>query len=151
MYDCECAHARKTRTSSVFARLTAHVTAILVCALCALVKRAAGGKRQRPHSPFGGKRREASASSCHVKSGKFQKWTQDGHGGYSYAMAWDCCITVSLFIGLPEPHMRDVEQATILRLFCVSNNVRTRDHPLGYYPGQPPSLKNKKEISNIYN
>ena len=72
MCDCECAHARKTRTSSVFARLTVHVTAIWVCAPCALVKRAAGGKRQRPHSPFGGKRREASASSCHSKSGKFQ-------------------------------------------------------------------------------
>ena len=66
-----------------------------------------------------GKNREAHALSCYVKSGKFQKESTRRHSDCSHVIAWDNCITISVDSGLPEPHIRDVEIAMILRLFCV--------------------------------
>ena len=56
------------------------------------------------------------------------------HSDFSYAIAWDSCITISFVKGLPEPLLRDVEQATILRSFCVLiyNNVRAGAVPLSH-------------------
>ena len=53
-----------------------------------------------------GKNERRYVYSCQVKSGKFQmniRWHSD-----SPRDSEGCC-TISLFIGLPEPHLKDVE------------------------------------------
>ncbi len=51
-------------------------------------------------------------SSCNLKREKFQKNTR-WHSDFSAPMAWDCCITISLFIGkFSRPQVRDVGHAS---------------------------------------
>ena len=62
-----------------------------------------------------GKNREAHASSCSVKSGKFQK-TQDESKQLS-RICVGLLYTISFVIGIPEPQNRDVESAQFYAFF----------------------------------
>lgn len=76
---------------------------------------------------FVGKNREAHASSCSVKSGKFQK-TQDESKQLS-RICVGLLYTISLSFGIPEPHTRDVGSAQFYAFFVsvyLYYNVRER-------------------------